>query len=118
MAEALDFQSLSVDKIRSTVLKVLETPKYKENMVRRSKFLRDQPDKPLDRAIWWIEYVIRNPDLSHMKSPTLELGTIGSNLLDVYAFYLVIIIIVLKVMKNAFKRVFNKQTIKKTAKLE
>lgn len=118
MAEALDFQTLSVEKIRNTVLKVLETPKYKENMMRRSKFLQDQPEKPLNRAIWWIEYVIRNPDLNHMKSPTLELGTIGSNLLDVYALYLLVIVVGYKVIKFGFNSVFQKQSSKKAVKLD
>nr|XP_019539380.2 UDP-glucuronosyltransferase 2B15-like [Aedes albopictus] len=118
VAEALDFQTLSVEKIRNTVLKVLETPKYKENMMRRSKFLQDQPEKPLNRAIWWIEYVIRNPDLNHMKSPTLELGTIGSNLLDVYALYLLVIVIGYKVIKFGFNSVFQKQSSKKAVKLD
>uniref|UniRef100_A0A182SYE6 UDP-glycosyltransferases domain-containing protein n=1 Tax=Anopheles maculatus TaxID=74869 RepID=A0A182SYE6_9DIPT len=92
VAEKLDFASLSTDTIRSTVLKVLETPIYRENMQRRAMYFRDQPDKPLDRAVWWIEYVVRHPTVQHLRSPTLKLGTVRANLLDVYSFFVGIIV--------------------------
>uniref|UniRef100_A0A182K8V2 UDP-glycosyltransferases domain-containing protein n=1 Tax=Anopheles christyi TaxID=43041 RepID=A0A182K8V2_9DIPT len=87
VAEPLDFGSLSTEQIRSTVLKVLETPIYRENMLRRAMYFRDQPEKPLERAIWWIEYVLRHPTVEHLRSPTLKLGTLKAHLLDVYAFF-------------------------------
>lgn len=34
---------------------------YKENMKIISKFFKDQKELPLDRALWWIEWAIRNP---------------------------------------------------------
>lgn len=54
-------------------------------MAIRSRLLRDQSEKPIERAVWWIEYVIRNPDASHLRTPTIELGFIRSNSLDLYA---------------------------------
>ncbi|XP_055623108.1 uncharacterized protein LOC129766560 [Toxorhynchites rutilus septentrionalis] len=98
VAESLDFGSLSVDKIRNTVLKVLENPKYRENMKQRSKFFRDQPEKPLDRAIWWIEFVLRHGEIEHLRSPTLDLGTVQSNLIDVYGFFLFVLLVVYKMI--------------------
>ncbi|XP_055606988.1 UDP-glucosyltransferase 2-like [Uranotaenia lowii] len=110
VAEALDFQSLSTDKIRDTVLKVLETPKYWENMQRRSKFFRDQPEKPLNRTIWWVEYVLRHGDVSFMKSPSLALGAIQSNLFDVYLFYIALIYTIFKVFTIIVSRKIRKQS--------
>lgn len=91
VAERLNFNDLSVERIRTTVLKVLQTPSYKENMMRRSQIFRDQETKPLDRALWWIEYALRHPNVATMKSPTIELGTIRANLWDVYALYVAIV---------------------------
>uniref|UniRef100_A0A2C9GUN2 UDP-glycosyltransferases domain-containing protein n=1 Tax=Anopheles culicifacies TaxID=139723 RepID=A0A2C9GUN2_9DIPT len=95
VAEGLDFATLTTEKIRTTVMKVLETPIYRENMQRRAAYFRDQPDKPLDRAIWWIEYVVRHPTVQHLRSPTLMLGTIKANLLDVYLFFVAVIICII-----------------------
>ncbi|XP_053687356.1 UDP-glucosyltransferase 2-like [Sabethes cyaneus] len=116
VAEVLDFQSLSVEKIRNTVLKVLQIPKYRENMKRRSRFFRDQPEKPLNRALWWMEYVIRNPDMNHLKSPTLELGTIRSNLLDVYALFIGIGLASYIVLKSVLKKCFFAPSMEKSLK--
>lgn len=30
-------------------------------------FAKDQPMKPIDKAIWWIEYVIRHNGTTHLK---------------------------------------------------
>uniref|UniRef100_A0A182PSE1 UDP-glycosyltransferases domain-containing protein n=1 Tax=Anopheles epiroticus TaxID=199890 RepID=A0A182PSE1_9DIPT len=94
VAEPLDFSSLSTEKIRSTVQRVLETPIYRENMQRRAMYFRDQPAKPLERAIWWIEYVLRHPTVQHLRSPTLQLGALRANLVDVYAFFAGVIMVV------------------------
>lgn len=73
-------------------------------MAKRSKLLRDQPEKPIDRAVWWIEYMLRNPDSSHLRTPTIELGFVRANSLDLYAIlvsfvFLVSFIIFHSVMK-------------------
>ncbi|XP_053674714.1 uncharacterized protein LOC128725022 [Anopheles nili] len=118
VAEKLDFASLSTDKIRNTVLKVLETPVYRENMKQRAMYFRDQPEKPLDRAVWWIEYVIRHPTVQHLRSPTLELGVISSNLLDVYVFFAAVILIILVIIIALIRKVFSQYQTKGKRKYE
>lgn len=56
---------------------------YTDNMSVRSKRFRDQPEKPIERAVWWIEYILRHPDPVHLKSPVPKLGFLRSNLFDI-----------------------------------
>lgn len=49
----------------------------------RSKRFRDQREKPIDRAVWWIEYILRHPNPDHLQSPVLKLGFLRSNLFDI-----------------------------------
>lgn len=49
----------------------------------RSARFRDQKEKPLDRAIWWINWALRNPEPDHMTSPVLKLGFIRANCYDI-----------------------------------
>uniref|UniRef100_A0A8C2R7Z9 glucuronosyltransferase n=1 Tax=Capra hircus TaxID=9925 RepID=A0A8C2R7Z9_CAPHI len=40
---------------------------YKENVMRLSAIQHDQPMKPLDRAIFWIEFVMRHKGAKHLR---------------------------------------------------
>jgi glucuronosyltransferase len=93
LAEEVDFMTTTSEIIRNTVLKVLETPKYKENSQLVSKRFRDQKEKPIDRAVWWIEWVIRNPDASHLQSPVQILGSFRANNYDVLLISFLLVIV-------------------------
>jgi hypothetical protein len=56
---------------------------------KRSKLLRDQPDHPLDRAIYWTEYVLRHKGAYHLQSPAKEYGFVQYYLIDVAIFCLI-----------------------------
>lgn len=49
----------------------------------------DQPMKPLDRAMYWIEYVIRNNGAKHLISDSTELNDAQYFLLDVTLILLI-----------------------------
>lgn len=44
--------------------------------------------KPLDRAIWWIEYIIRHGGGEHLRSPGVDMSWFKLLSLDVIAFLL------------------------------
>lgn len=46
----------------------------------------------MERAIWWIEYVLRHRGAPHMKSISLNLNVFQYLLLDIIAFLLIIVI--------------------------
>ena len=50
-----------------------------------SRRLRDQPQDPVTRAVYWIEYVVRHGGTPHLRSPELDLNWIQLNNLDVVA---------------------------------
>jgi len=49
----------------------------------QSRVYRDQPMKPLDRAVYWVEYVIRNAGAPHLKSDSIGLNDLQYFLFDV-----------------------------------
>ncbi len=91
MSEWLRFADLTADHLKSKLVNVLTNPSFKNKVTLRSKLLRDQPEKPIARAVWWIEYLLRNPDASHMRVPTIDLGFIRSNSLDLYIILFLIL---------------------------
>ncbi|KAJ6644162.1 UDP-glycosyltransferase UGT5 [Pseudolycoriella hygida] len=73
MAEMLDYHTTTMELIRDTLQKVLENPKYLQNAKKMSARFQDQKEKPLDRAVWWAEWLIRNPDCDYLKSPEIRM---------------------------------------------
>lgn len=57
-------------------------PRFRDSARRMSRKFRDRPLSPLDTAIYWIEYVIRNGPNS-LKSPAVDIPWWKLNLIDV-----------------------------------
>ncbi|CAO1431481.1 unnamed protein product [Diamesa hyperborea] len=86
VAVRVHYHSLTVETFKKAILDVLEIPRFTENAQVVSKLFRDKPEKPLDRALWYIEYVLRHPEPNHLQSPTVKLGSFKSNLYDILLF--------------------------------
>lgn len=108
-AEGLDSLTLTKKEIRKKLFQVLEDPKYAANAKKLSAHFKDQKELPLNRAVWWIEWVLRNPNADYMKSPVLRIGYIVGNSLDLIAFItlalVAILIIGYKVIVWSWRRV-------------
>lgn len=68
---------------------------FAENMKIKSQIMRDQPERPLDRAIWWTEWVLRNPKGHEvLKAPTQRLGFMSANSYDVLLIALLVLALI------------------------
>nr|CAI5816849.1 unnamed protein product [Callosobruchus analis] len=61
------FSEMTEKKLEGALKILLNEPKYKENAKRRSAVFHDRPIKPMDLAIYWIEYVIRHKGAEHLR---------------------------------------------------
>lgn len=55
-----------------------------------SNLMRDQFESPVQRAVYWIEYVIRHRGVHHLRSPTRDLSVYQQSLIDVIVFLVLI----------------------------
>lgn len=77
-------------------------------MLNVSNQFRDRPETPLTLAVWWIEFVLRNPDLSYMKSPVFKLGFLKANNYDILLIcFIISILCCFLVTKKCFSRKSN-----------
>jgi glucuronosyltransferase len=62
-------------------------------MQKFSALSKDRPDKPLDSAVWWAEYVLRHDGARHLRSAALDLAWYQHFLLDVIATMLLVFLV-------------------------
>ncbi|XP_049854937.1 UDP-glucosyltransferase 2-like isoform X2 [Schistocerca gregaria] len=86
----LNIQDVTKDTFLRSIRAVLEDTKYKDNMKRLSAVFREHRAESEERAVWWVEYVIRHRGAPHLRSAALDLHWWQLVLLDVIAFVLAV----------------------------
>ncbi len=69
--------------------------RYKESIMRLSRIHHDQPMKPLDQAVYWIEFVMRHKGAKHLRVQAHDLSWYQYHCLDVVAFLLSVVALVI-----------------------
>ncbi|KAF3697589.1 UDP-glucuronosyltransferase 2B20 [Channa argus] len=85
-ARVVEAKSLTKEEFLEALKDILETPSYRKNMQHLSHLHHDQPVSPMDTAIFWIEYVIRNKGAAHLRSAGFNLPWYSYFNLDVAVF--------------------------------
>ncbi|XP_031452692.1 UDP-glucuronosyltransferase 2A2-like isoform X1 [Phasianus colchicus] len=85
-AVELDFSTLTTQDLVDAVNTVINNSTYKESALKLSKIHHDQPIKPLDRAVFWIEFVMRHKGAKHLRPAAHHLTWYQYHCLDVLAF--------------------------------
>nr|CAI5852682.1 unnamed protein product [Callosobruchus analis] len=115
-AVGLEHSTLTKDELKDALLEVIRNPKYKENVLRLQKIWSNQPMPALERAVWWIEYVIRHKGTRHLRSPTADVTWFEYLLVDVILVILSTITLVLFILYKTMKFIYRKTTGDRKAK--
>ncbi|XP_054830616.1 UDP-glucuronosyltransferase 1A1-like isoform X4 [Eublepharis macularius] len=68
---------------------------YKENIKRLSELHLDRPIHPLDLAVHWVEFVMKHKGAPHLRPAAHDLNWVQYHSIDVIAFLLAVVLIVL-----------------------
>ncbi|XP_044753278.1 UDP-glycosyltransferase UGT5-like [Coccinella septempunctata] len=101
----IPFADFEEGKFEQALNELLRNPKYKQNAAIRSKLFHDRPMKPLDEAVYWVEYVIRHRGAEHLRVAALKLSWYQYILLDVFGFILVALSIVVYILRMILMKV-------------
>ncbi|XP_066173871.1 UDP-glucuronosyltransferase 2A2-like isoform X3 [Sylvia atricapilla] len=85
-AVQVDFNTMKTQDLVDALNTVIYNATYKENALKLSKIQHDQPVKPLDRAVFWIEFVMRHKGAKHLRPAAHHLTWYQYHSLDVLAF--------------------------------
>ncbi|XP_041801435.1 UDP-glucuronosyltransferase 2A2-like [Chelmon rostratus] len=85
-AEFVDVTTIDVEALTNALKNILDPEKpHKQNMLKLSQLHHDKPMKPLDTAIFWIEYVMRHKGAAHLRTESYQLPWYAYHSLDVMA---------------------------------
>ncbi|XP_028167286.1 UDP-glucuronosyltransferase 2B14-like [Ostrinia furnacalis] len=70
----VDLETVTEDKLNEGINKILKDDTYRNNIVRLRTIMRDQPQTPLERAVWWTEYTIRHSGARHLRTPAANIS--------------------------------------------
>lgn len=91
-AKKLELRHLTSEKLYQAIAEVITEPRYKVEVKKRQLYLRDQKESPLERAIYWTEYVLRHKGAYHMQSPAKDLSFFQYYMFDVVLFAIFMLI--------------------------
>ncbi|XP_017046352.1 UDP-glucosyltransferase 2-like [Drosophila ficusphila] len=119
MAEVLDINTLNADILTNTIRELIKNPKYTLRAKEMSNTFRDRPMSPLDAAVWWTEYALRNRNPAHMRLNKEEISLMRYYRLDwMLPFGLRFIIVFGSVLYLIWKVIQKKREWKKTKELK
>ncbi|XP_052054370.1 UDP-glucuronosyltransferase 2B17-like isoform X2 [Apodemus sylvaticus] len=91
-AVTLNIRTMSSSDLLSALQEVIDNPFYKKNAMWLSTIHHDQPMKPLDRAVFWIEFVMRHKGAKHLRPLAHNLTWYQYHSLDVIGFLLACVV--------------------------
>ncbi|XP_063921443.1 UDP-glucosyltransferase 2-like isoform X1 [Zophobas morio] len=106
-AVKIDVSELREQKLTWALNEVLNNARYRENSQRRSRLMHDQPLKPIDAAVYWVEHVIRHRGTPHFKSAGLNVKWYQREMVDIFLFLHVMVTVMLLVFYTTVKNVLN-----------
>ncbi|KAG7302268.1 hypothetical protein JYU34_013764 [Plutella xylostella] len=107
-AKKIELRGLTSDQLYKAIKEVIEEPKYRIEVMKRQILLRDQKESPLDRAVYWTEYVIRHKGAYHLQSPAKDLNYFQYHMLDVAALFIVACCIFFATMSYVLRASFKR----------
>ncbi|XP_071454078.1 UDP-glycosyltransferase UGT5-like [Hetaerina americana] len=114
MGQTLNFHSFTSDDLVMSVQDILHNASYWNTAKKQSAIFRDQPETPLQRGIYWTEYVIRHKGAPHLRSAAMDLNWLQYQLIDVIAFVLFVAGMILGIIYYAFITLVTLLSSKKT----
>ncbi|KAG5862423.1 UDP-glucosyltransferase 2, partial [Gonioctena quinquepunctata] len=106
IAIRINLRELSETTLHDALTEIINNSSYRANIRTKSQMLRDQPMKPIDVAIYWIEYVMKFNGTRHLQNKGVKLYWFQNDLLDVAAFFLFISILIIWILFKVLHFIF------------
>ncbi|XP_056140306.1 UDP glucuronosyltransferase 5 family, polypeptide D1 [Lampris incognitus] len=101
-AKIIELADLNTHTFEQGLKEVLHQDHYRQNMQRLSSLHKDQPIKPMDHAIFWLEYVMRHKGAPHLRTEAYKMPWYSYYCLDVLVVLLTAVIVLVFLTVKGF----------------
>uniref|UniRef100_A0A2K5CWX6 UDP-glucuronosyltransferase n=1 Tax=Aotus nancymaae TaxID=37293 RepID=A0A2K5CWX6_AOTNA len=115
-AVEINFKTMTSEDLLRALRTVINDSFYKENAMRLSRIHHEQPVKPLDRAAFWIEFVMRHKGAKHLRPAVHNLTWFQHYSIDVIGFLLACVVTAIFLVTKCC--LFSWSKFNKTRKIE
>lgn len=112
----LDHHTLTAEQFKQALLEVMLNEQFRERIGKVADIVADQPMKPLDKAVWWTEYVLRHKGAKHLQGPKIPAWQFYY--LDVIGFIFAIVGIITFSAYKTFKMLYTCMCKKQKSKTD
>ncbi|KAK7865275.1 hypothetical protein R5R35_012572 [Gryllus longicercus] len=95
---SLNYNYLTKESFIEGIKTVLENSSFRDNIRVLSQVFKDDPQTPLERAVFWTEYVLRHKGALHLQSAAKDLNIFQYFLLDIISFLVAVPLILFVVI--------------------
>lgn len=85
MGILLNWKTLTEDELYNALVKVINDPSYRQQARKLSEIHKDQPSHPVDRTVYWINYILRHNGAQHLRAAVYTVSLYQYFLLDIAA---------------------------------
>lgn len=78
----LNYDSLGEDELKSAIDAMFNDTSYHANAEKLSAIFKDNPIEPIDKAVFYVEHLLRTGSASHLKTAATKFSLIQLHLID------------------------------------
>lgn len=83
MGILLNWKTVTGDELYDALVKVINEPSYRHRALKLSEIHRDQPGHPVNRTVYWINYILRHNGAHHLRAAVHTVSLYQYFLLDI-----------------------------------
>ncbi|XP_047539339.1 UDP-glucosyltransferase 2-like [Vanessa atalanta] len=106
IGKQLDMTTLTEKEFKDSITTVITDKSYKNNIMRLKALMRSHPIKPVDKAVWWVEHVLKY-GAGHLQSPAAHMSWFDYYEIKLVLITIAIIISILALLSYILKLVIS-----------
>ncbi|XP_072480580.1 2-hydroxyacylsphingosine 1-beta-galactosyltransferase isoform X1 [Notamacropus eugenii] len=83
MGILLEWKSMTEQDLYEALVKVINDPSYRARAQKLSEIHKDQPSHPVNRTVYWIDYILRHNGAHHLRAAVHHISFYQYFLLDI-----------------------------------